>query len=77
MADVPQIATWHPFNADAEEFDEKASAAYVRLLAPFMQAYPGLSVDDYWQLTVHEHAAMTEWLYATEVLVRPKSKVPA
>lgn len=77
MADVVQIATWYPGNSDAEEYDEGVSMAYVRLLGPFMQTYPGLTVLDYWQLTIQEHAAMTEWLYATEVLMRPKPKSAA
>lgn len=44
------------------------------MLAPFMATYPGLTVDDYWCLTLSEHGAMLEWLYDTEVLERPKPK---
>lgn len=69
----PQIVAWHPLNADWEEFDADVSAAYVRLLAPFMQAYPALTVDDYWQLYLSEHAALLQWLYDTGVLASQAS----
>lgn len=75
MADVPQIGAWHPHNADGfDELDKTASAAYVRLLGPFMQTYPALTVLDYWELTVNEHAAMTDWLYEAGVITARASE---
>lgn len=67
----PRVGMWHPDFADTE--DMAAIGRYTALLGPFMQTYPGLSVDDYWTLSVSEHAAMLEWLHATEVLERPSA----
>lgn len=71
----PQIALWHPMAQDEESNLSPADIArFVAQLAPFMQTYSALTVDDYWALSVSEHAAMLEWLYVTEVLERPSSE---
>lgn len=68
-----RIALWHPDFADESDVDEADVVRYTSLLGPFLQTYPGLSVDDYWALSVSEHSAMLEWLYITEVLQRRES----
>lgn len=72
----PRIALWHPDFADEPDIDEVEVARFTSLLGPFLQAYAGLSVDDYWALSVSEHSAMLEWLYITEALQRPSSTSP-
>jgi hypothetical protein len=66
------VAFWHPDFADDHPDDLDTIGRYVALLGPFLQTFPGLTVDGYWELSVSEHRAMLEWLYATEVIDRPK-----
>ena len=69
----PRVGLWHPDFADDPDLDKRDVGLFVSWMGPFMATYHGLTVDDYWSLSVTEHAAMLEWLYKSEVLVRPEA----
>ena len=69
--DEPRIGFWHPDFAGDGDRDLADVARLTTLLGPFMATYHGLTIDDYWALTVSEHAAMLNWLYETEILAKP------
>jgi hypothetical protein len=48
-------------------------AWYLATLPVCLQHYPGLTVGDFWSLTVAEHGVLVEWLKAQGLWKEPDS----
>jgi len=67
-ADKIQLA-WFKYGVDV---DPEALAWYRACLGPFMHHFPGMTVADYWQLDVDEHADLAAFLMHAGLMPTPE-----